>query len=158
VCARGADRALLGSPSTSPLEALYDPNGHVISSLGVAVRVNWAWLFRVRQTAEDGSATGLRRCPNDLPVFRFKHYAARHSGSDAYCYSILCQNVTARLTIVVAGRDAGVVLRRGRGETVCARGAWQALLGGPSTSPLDRSAGRGTYSATPQGSTGRAGT
>jgi len=29
-----------------------------------------------------------------------------------------------------------VVLRRGRRKTVCARGAWQALLGGPSTSPL----------------------
>ena len=27
--------------------------------------------------------------------------------------------------------------RRGRGEPVCARGAWLALLGGPSTSPLD---------------------
>ena len=29
-----------------------------------------------------------------------------------------------------------MVTRRGRGETVCARGAWAALLGGPSTSPL----------------------
>jgi hypothetical protein len=29
-----------------------------------------------------------------------------------------------------------VVTRRGRGEAVCARGAWWALLGGPSTSPL----------------------
>jgi hypothetical protein len=29
-----------------------------------------------------------------------------------------------------------VVTRRGRGKTVCARGAWVALLGGPSTSPL----------------------
>ena len=27
--------------------------------------------------------------------------------------------------------------RRGRGKTVCARGAWVLLLGGPSTSPLD---------------------
>jgi hypothetical protein len=30
-----------------------------------------------------------------------------------------------------------VVTRRGRGKTVCARGAWVALLGGPSTSPLE---------------------
>ena len=30
-----------------------------------------------------------------------------------------------------------MVTRRGRGETVCARDAWDALLGGPSTSPLD---------------------
>jgi len=30
-----------------------------------------------------------------------------------------------------------VVTRRGRGEAVCARGAWLALLGGPSTSSLD---------------------
>ena len=27
--------------------------------------------------------------------------------------------------------------RRGRGKTLCACGAWRALLGGPSTSPLD---------------------
>ena len=30
-----------------------------------------------------------------------------------------------------------MVARRGRGKTVCAGGAWAALLGGPSTSPLD---------------------
>ena len=30
-----------------------------------------------------------------------------------------------------------MVTRGGRGKTVCARGAWAALLGGPSTSPLD---------------------
>ena len=30
-----------------------------------------------------------------------------------------------------------MVTRRGRGKTVCARGAWMALLGGPSTSPLE---------------------
>ena len=30
-----------------------------------------------------------------------------------------------------------MVTRRGRGERVCARGACWALLGGPSTSPLD---------------------
>jgi hypothetical protein len=30
--------------------------------------------------------------------------------------------------------NGGVVTRRGRGKTVCARGAWLALLGGPSTS------------------------
>ena len=30
-----------------------------------------------------------------------------------------------------------MVTRRGRWKTVCARGAWVALLGGPSTSPLD---------------------
>jgi len=29
-----------------------------------------------------------------------------------------------------------VAARRGRGKTVCARGAWVALLGGPATSPL----------------------
>ena len=29
-----------------------------------------------------------------------------------------------------------MVTRRGRGKTVCARGAWVALVGGPSTSPL----------------------
>jgi hypothetical protein len=80
--------------------------------VGVAVRLNWAWLFRVRQTAEDGRATGLRRCPNDLPVFRFQHYSARHAGASAYCYPILCQDVTARLT-GVGGRDARVVMRRG---------------------------------------------
>src|ERR1700720_1845897 len=40
------------------------------------------------------------------------------------------------LTIVGAGRDRWVVPRRGRGKTVCARVAWQALLGGRSTSPL----------------------
>jgi hypothetical protein len=43
--------------------------------------------------------------------------------------------------IFVGGvRERWVVARRGRGKTVCARGAWWALLGGPSISPLD-----GTY-------------
>ena len=41
------------------------------------------------------------------------------------------------LTIVGAGRDAWVVVRRGRFGTLCARGAYLALLGGRSTSPLD---------------------
>jgi len=43
-----------------------------------------------------------------------------------------------RLTIVGGVRERPGVTRRGRGKTVCARGAWLALLGGPSTSPLDR--------------------
>ena len=30
-----------------------------------------------------------------------------------------------------------MVTRRGRGKKLCARGAWWALLGGPSTSPLE---------------------
>jgi len=41
-----------------------------------------------------------------------------------------------RLTIVGGVRERPGVTRRGRGKTVCARGAWLALLGGPSTSPL----------------------
>ena len=40
------------------------------------------------------------------------------------------------LTIVGAGREGWVVLRRGREKTVCARGASRTLLGGRSTSPL----------------------
>ncbi len=40
------------------------------------------------------------------------------------------------LTIVGAGREGWVVLRRGREKTVCARGASRTLLGGHSTSPL----------------------
>jgi len=39
-------------------------------------------------------------------------------------------------TIVGGHRERWVVTRRGRGKTVCARGAHWALLGGPSTSPL----------------------
>jgi hypothetical protein len=35
------------------------------------------------------------------------------------------------------GPERLVVTRRGRGKTVFARGAYRALLGGPSTSPLD---------------------
>jgi hypothetical protein len=46
------------------------------------------------------------------------------------------------LTIVGGDRERLVVTRRGRGKTVCARGAWVALLGGPSTSPLERSMAR----------------
>jgi hypothetical protein len=42
-----------------------------------------------------------------------------------------------RLTIVGGVRERSEVPRRGRGETLCARSAWSALLGGPSTSPLD---------------------
>jgi hypothetical protein len=132
---RRHDRALLCGPSNSPLGAL-DRIGHVISSLGVAVRLHWAWLFRVRQTPEDGRATGMRHCPNDLPVFRSQQYFARRAGSGAHRYSILRQNVTARLTIVGGDRERLVVTRRGRGKTACAHGADRALLGAPSTSPL----------------------
>jgi hypothetical protein len=42
------------------------------------------------------------------------------------------------LTIVGGGRERPVLPRHGRGKTVCARGAAQALLGGRSTSPLER--------------------
>jgi hypothetical protein len=82
--------------------------------MGVAIRLNWAWLLRIRQTAEDGRATALRHCLNDLPIFCLEHYSARHTGSGAYRYSILCQNVTARLTIVGGVRDTPVGLRLGR--------------------------------------------
>jgi ribosomal protein S27AE len=41
------------------------------------------------------------------------------------------------LTIAGAGRDARVVLRRGRGKTVCARGATLAAVRGRSASPLE---------------------
>jgi hypothetical protein len=41
-----------------------------------------------------------------------------------------------RLTIVGGVREWLVVTRRESGKTVCARGAWVAPLGGPSTSPL----------------------
>ena len=40
------------------------------------------------------------------------------------------------LTIVGGVRERWVATRRGRGKTVCARGARRALLRGPSTSPL----------------------
>ncbi len=42
----------------------------------------------------------------------------------------------SRLTIVRGDRERLLLTRRGRGDTVCARVAWLALLGGPSTSPL----------------------
>ena len=97
-CARG-----LGSrPPTFTVRRF----GHVIPSLGVAIRLDWAWLLRVRQKAEEGCATGLRPYPDDLSVFRFQHCSARHAGDCPHCYSILCPNVTARLTIVGGVRDA----------------------------------------------------
>jgi hypothetical protein len=40
------------------------------------------------------------------------------------------------LTIVGGVRERLVVTRRGRLGILCARGAWRAFLGGPSTSPL----------------------
>src|SRR5438552_6717882 len=43
----------------------------------------------------------------------------------------------SRLTIVGGVRERSVVTRRGRGKTVCARGAYWALLCSPSTSPLE---------------------
>ena len=43
----------------------------------------------------------------------------------------------ARLLTIVGGvRERSAVTRRRRGKTVCARGAYGTLLGGPSTSPL----------------------
>src|SRR5436190_400226 len=47
--------------------------------------------------------------------------------------SVAC---SAPLTIVGTDHDACVVRRRGRGKTVCARGADRALLRGRSTSQL----------------------
>ena len=38
-------------------------------------------------------------------------------------------------------RERSVVTRRGRGKTVCARGAWWVLLRGPSTTPLEVTSG-----------------
>ena len=46
------------------------------------------------------------------------------------------------LTIVGGVRERWVVARRGRGKTVCARGACGVLLGGPSTSPLEVASGK----------------
>src|SRR5207244_645839 len=75
------------------------------------------------------------------------HGAAYRRGGSAACgtRSALVGETpgVCPLTIVGGGRDAPVVSRRGRRKTVCARGACQALLCGPSTSPLDR---RGTHS------------
>ena len=45
------------------------------------------------------------------------------------------------LTIVGGDRERWVVTRRGREKTVCARDACVALLGDPSTSPLDAARG-----------------
>src|SRR5205814_6604534 len=42
--------------------------------------------------------------------------------------------------IVGGVRERWVATRRGRGKTVCARGARRALLRGPSTSPLEDAA------------------
>src|ERR1700730_2617504 len=79
--------------------------GHVISFLGFALRLNWAWLFRVRKKAEDGRAVGLWPGFNDFSVFRVQHYSARHIGNRAYCYSILRQNVTyAKHTLSCSSR------------------------------------------------------
>src|SRR5207253_10615662 len=58
-----------------------------------------------------------------------------------------------RLTIVGTGRDAWVVGRPGRLQTVCARVARQALLRGRSTSPLGAWTGTGFE---PQTQTGHA--
>src|ERR1700730_14256601 len=68
--------------------------GHVISFLGFALRLNWAWLFRVRKKAEDGRAVGLWPGFDDFSVFRVQHHSARHNRNRAYCYSILRQTVT----------------------------------------------------------------
>src|SRR5947207_14284871 len=100
-CAPAARWMRLSPPAQLLRYALFF--GHVISSLGFAVRLNRAWLFRVRQTAEEGRATGLRRCPNDLPVFRFQHYSARHTRTSAYCHPILCQNVTVLASSLYGG-------------------------------------------------------
>ena len=105
---------LQSGASVRPLNFTVRRLGHVISSLGGAVRLNWAWFLRVWQKAEEGCATGLRPYPDNLPVFRFQHCSARHAGSRAYRYSILCPTVTVRLTIVGGSRDAPVVRRRGR--------------------------------------------
>src|SRR5436190_1868287 len=57
----------------------------------------------------------------------------------------------SRLTIVGGVRERSVVTRRGRGKTVCARGAYWALLCSPSTSPLGGAIDRPCQSRRPCG-------
>jgi hypothetical protein len=66
-------------------------SGHLVASLGLAIRVNRDWLPHLRPKTGGGCTIGLRLGFNDLSLFRIRHYSARHSRNYAYCYSLFRQ-------------------------------------------------------------------
>src|SRR6266403_5313223 len=74
----------------------------------------------------DDGATAWRRTGRPISTKTFDGRRTRIRRDD----------LAGHLTTLGAGRDASVVERRERWETVCTRGSGRALLRGPSTSPL----------------------
>jgi len=66
-------------------------SGHLVASLGLAIRLNRDWLPHLRPKTGGGCTLGLRLGFNDLSLFRIRHYSAHHSRNYAYCYSLFRQ-------------------------------------------------------------------
>jgi len=65
--------------------------GHLVASLGLAIRLNRDWLPHLRPKTGGGCTIGLRLGINDLSLFRIRHYSAHHSGNYANRYSLFRQ-------------------------------------------------------------------
>jgi hypothetical protein len=65
--------------------------GHLVASLGLAIRLNRDWLLHLRPKTGGGCTIGLRLGFNDLSLFRIRHYSAHRSRNYVYCYSLFRQ-------------------------------------------------------------------
>jgi len=91
---------------------------------------NILWERRSRRLGEGADVHAGTHTPTHTPTYI-------HTGDCLFPREI----TVPPKTIVGGDRERPACPRRGRGKTVCARGAWSALLGGPSTSPLDNICG-----------------
>jgi hypothetical protein len=65
--------------------------GHLVASLGLAIRLNRDWLLHLRPKTGGGCTIGLRLGFNDLSLFRIRHYSAHYGRHRACCYSLFHQ-------------------------------------------------------------------
>jgi len=88
-------------------------SGHLVASLGLAIRLNRDWLPHLRPKTGGGCTLGLRLGFNDLSLFRIRHYSAHHSRNYAYCYSLFRQVLShAKLGLRFSDRKCLVPRKR----------------------------------------------
>jgi hypothetical protein len=66
----------------------------VMAPVGTVVRLDWARLLRIRQTATSGRATIVRISLDGLPVLHLKQHSACHRWDNAHRRSVLRQTLS----------------------------------------------------------------